>query len=368
MAEKVEGEMEKKVERDVAKTTEAFNKWFAEKMPERQELHVENLEAPQATGFSSETIMFDLVWTEDGAKQVERAVARIKPSGDFQVFPLYDIKLQYEIMRILGEKTDVPVPPMLGYEPDESVIGDEFYCMDFVNGIVPTDQPPYHTAGWVPERSLEERERLWNNGLDAMCQVHNLDYKALGIDFLPRGKDGDSHMETHLKYWDHFFEWGMEGREHPICRRAQKWLWDNRPTDEEDERIIWGDSRLANQIFSEDLECLAVIDWEMARIGSPVEDLGYWIGMDRVFSEGLGVERLEGLPDRDATIARWKEKTGLEPKYLQYYEVWCLYRFSLLMGRIGIGMHIKGILPEESDFEINNFASGLLDKMLKEEL
>lgn len=360
--------MEKKVERDVAKTMEAFSKWFSERMPERQGLHVEDLEAPQATGFSSETIMFTLIWLEDGVKQRERAVARIKPSGDCQTFPLYDIKLQYKIMRILGEKTDVPVPPMLGYESDESIIGDEFYCMDFVDGIVPTDKPPYHIDGWVPERSLEERERLWNNGLDAMCKVHKLDYKALGIDFLPCGKDGDTHMETHLKYWDHFFEWGMEGREHPICKRAQKWVWDNRPTDEEDERIIWGDSRLANQIFSQDLECIAVIDWEMARIGSPVEDLGFWIFMDRVFSEGLGSERLEGLPDREATIARWEKNTGLKAKHLQYYEVWAAYRFSLLMGRVGICMKLQGILPEESDFVVNNFASTLLEKMLNEEI
>ncbi len=357
-------EVEKSVTRGVAESSEALSKWFAARMPEREGLHVEGLEVPQATGFSSETLMFDLVWTENGTEKHERAVARLNPHGDFLSFPHYDIKMQFDIMSSLAA-TDVPVPPMLGYEADESILGDEFYVMDFVDGVIPTDQPPYHTAGWVPELTSAQRTELWFNGVEAMAKVHNLDYKALGIDFLPTAAAGESQIQSHLKVWDYFMEWALEGAEHPVCARAQKWLHANMPTGEEDERIIWGDSRLANQIFK-DQKVTAVIDWEMARIASPVEDLAWWILMDRCFSEGLGVERLEGLPDREATIARWVELTGLEPRNLEYYELWAAFRFTLLIYRVGMGMHHKGILPADNDFQLNNFASGLLAKMLDE--
>ena len=40
----------------------------------------------------------------------------------------------------------------------------------------------------------------------------------------------------------------------------------------------------------------AVLDWEMAVLGNPVQDLAWFNYLDATFSEGLGMPRLEGLP------------------------------------------------------------------------
>ena len=41
------------------------------------------------------------------------------------------------------------MPPILGIEGDDTVIGRKFYVMDVVPGQVPCDNPGYHCAGLV---------------------------------------------------------------------------------------------------------------------------------------------------------------------------------------------------------------------------
>ena len=64
-------------------------------------------------------------------------------------------------MRILDSDTDIPVPPVLWYEPDPGYLGAPFLVMRRIEGRVPTDMPPYHTGGWVTEISPTERMAMW---------------------------------------------------------------------------------------------------------------------------------------------------------------------------------------------------------------
>jgi aminoglycoside phosphotransferase (APT) family kinase protein len=109
-----------------------------------------------------------------------------------------------------------------------------------------------------------------------------------------------------------------------------------------------------------------LLDWEMVRLGDPVQDLAWWIGSDRCFSEGLGAPRLQGLPDRAPTVARWEQLTGRRAEHLDYYEVLALTRFSVTMARIGLQMKHYEVLPPESDFDVVNLASLTLERQLAE--
>ncbi len=354
--------MGKETDRDPDKTTRQLTGWLNKKLPEAQEILVQNLKAPEATGFSSDTLMFDLHISTNGKTEKKKLVARLKPTGDYNIFPIYDISQQFNVMRILSD-TDIPVPDMMWLEEDESVLGVPFYVMEFVEGRIPTDMPPYHTDGWIPELSPLQRRDLWFNGLETMARIHTLDWQKLGLGFLDQTETGQTQIAQHLYYYDAFFSWGMMGKEHPVCAKALAWLHAHQPEGPEPVFLCWGDSRIANMIF-QDQKCMAVIDWEMVRLGNPEEDLAWWIWMDRCFSDGLGTPRLEGFPNRDETVDRWEKLTGFRVKHLEYYELWAAFRFSLMMARVGISMKHAGQLPEDSDFDINNFASNLLEKML----
>jgi aminoglycoside phosphotransferase (APT) family kinase protein len=90
------------------------------------------------------------------------------------------------------------------------------------------------------------------------------------------------------------------------------------------------------------------------------------LAIDRCLSEGIGVPRLEGLPGRDETLARWREATGLATDAAPYYEVLALCKFAVIMARIGLQMKHYGIAPPEATFDAENLATVVLGRALDE--
>lgn len=351
--------------RDLADTTNRLAAWLRDRLAGSSAVRIDGLRGPSETGFSSDTLLFDAHWRDASGEHCDRLVVRFKPGG-FLVFPRYDIAQQYRVMKILGEATDVPVPRMRWLESDVAPLGAEFYVMDQVPGRIPSDMPPYHVGGWLTELTPDERQRLWWNGLEAMTRVHRLDWKALAFDWLAEPQRGATPLDQQLQFYEEFFEWAVEDRDHyPLIRRVQRWLRDHRPPPGA-VGLCWGDSRPSNQIFDDQLRCVAVIDWEMVRLGDPVQDLAWWLILDRCLSEGIGAQRLPGLPDRADTIARWEQLVGRPARDVPYYEVMGLYKFAVIMARITRQMKHYEALPPENDMDVNNLASVTLQRVFAE--
>src|SRR5207244_12421350 len=109
------------------------------------------------------------------------------------------------------------------------------------------------------------------------------------------------------------------GRPEPVIEAGLAWLRRHRPADEP-LGLCWGDARIGNMIFA-GARCRAVLDWEMATLGNPEQDLAWWLFLDRHHSEGIGLERLAGLPRRDEQVARYEELMGPPVRHLDYYGV-----------------------------------------------
>src|SRR5690242_3972966 len=91
-----------------------------------------------ANGMSSETIILDVDWTENGEAQHGEYVARVAPAAhDLPVFAHYELQDQYDAMRIVAEQTAVPVPAVRWMEPTGDVLGTPFFLMDRIEGVVP---------------------------------------------------------------------------------------------------------------------------------------------------------------------------------------------------------------------------------------
>ncbi|MCZ6828037.1 MAG: phosphotransferase family protein [Gammaproteobacteria bacterium] len=341
---------------DLEGTRQKLAAWFSQRKDTA--VNVSDLNIPEATGMSNVTLLFDISWDENGQTLSEPCVGRLQPEIARPVFPAYDLSLQYRVMETLSEQTDIPAPQMRGLEMDRSVLGVPFYIMKKTEGRIPPDMPPYNMDGWMMhETSLQQRENLWNAGLDTMARFHQLDHQALGFDFMDQPKLGDTPLGQQLQYWQNYLEWAMEGRGHNICETALKWLWDNQP-DTEITKLCWGDSRIGNLIFTEDCSTVAaVLDWEMAVLGNPLQDLAWYCYIDNTFADGLGLPRLEGLPSYEASVERWHQATGYSVDDYDYYTVFAGMRYGLILSRIMVAQ-----LQEE---EVQgNFACQLLDRTL----
>ncbi|MDJ0867823.1 MAG: phosphotransferase family protein [Myxococcota bacterium] len=348
--------------RDYELTRKRLTEWLATKLPEASDLSVSPLSGPDATGFSSDTLLFDLDYQQGGRAEQLPLVCRLEPTG-FGVFPEYDVGLQYRILSILGS-TDVPVPRTWWSEPSDAVLGAPFYLMERVEGRIPGDRPPYHQDGWMTEIEPAEQAAIWWSGLETLARIHRVDWRARGLEFLASRHPGRDALARQLAEWRAYLEWAARGRPQPTCDAAMAWLEANRPDAPGDVSLCWGDSRIGNMIFR-DGQCRAVLDWEMATLAPPELDLGWYLFMDRHHSEGIGAERLPGFPSREESVARYETWTGRRVADLEFYEVFAGLRFAAIMCRLAQQMVHYEVLPADSAFERDNPATHLLARILK---
>jgi aminoglycoside phosphotransferase (APT) family kinase protein len=347
--------------RDVDVTRTQLTAWLRRKLPGASDVTVGDIGLPSGSGFSNETLLIDASWRTGGAPVDARLVARVKPQA-YAIFPEYDLHRQYRVMQLLGP-TVVPVPRVRWYEDDPSVLGQPFYVMDRVDGVIPPDHPPFTHGGWLFEATPSQQGALARSALTVLAEIHRLDWRELGFEFLARPDYGASPFDQQLGYSTMMLRWAAAGRSMPIAEAALAYLERERPTDEPPASLTWGDARIGNMIFR-DFAPVAVLDWEMATLGPGEVDLAWWLVLERYHTEGVGAAPLPGFPSRTEVVAQWEEIVGRRARDLFYYEVWGAFRFALVLIRIADQMTEYGIMPEGSGFERNNPATQMLAKML----
>ena len=78
--------------------------WLATELPPGADPVVVLHTAIQENGLSSETVLLDATWTEDGQQRAGEYVARVAPAAeDLPVFESYALQDQYDAIRIVGE-------------------------------------------------------------------------------------------------------------------------------------------------------------------------------------------------------------------------------------------------------------------------
>lgn len=351
---------------DPEETRRQLETWLSEKLDQAEAVEVSNVDVPASSGFSYLTILFDASWRSRGDQYSQRYALRLQPpSGG--VFPKYDLPGEFAVMRAVDVHTTVPVAHAHWIETDPAVLGAPFMVMDRVDGRVPRDDPPYTHTGWVLDLSAEGQARLYDQALCVLARLAGADVSTLGLDELGAvGPDGqvDKHspgLENQLAYYEYLYEW--TGRPHPTLEAGLQWARENGPTDEP-LALSWGDARIGNMMFAEDLSVAAVLDWELAVIASREQDLGWWQVMLEMYSAGVGAPSPAGFPDRAATIARFEEISGHTVKHLDYYETFAALRAAICVGCVGALMIEHGFLPPDSPMPIANPASNILASRL----
>jgi aminoglycoside phosphotransferase (APT) family kinase protein len=341
---------------DLDGTRKKLEGWFSERRGTA--VTIANLKIPEGTGMSNVTLLFDIQWQEGGEIKSQSCVGRLQPEIERPVFPSYDLSNQYRVMEAVGKHSDIPVPTLLGLEADATLLGVQFYIMEFTAGRIPSDMPPYNMDGWMMHETSEpQRAAMWDAAVDTMARFHRLDYATLGLD-LPLAP-GKTALQQQLDYWQDYHDWGMEGVRHEIGTAALKWLRANQPQDEPTV-LCWGDARIGNIIFKDSLDDIAaVLDWEMAVPGNPVQDIAWFNYLDSTFAEGLGMPRLPGLPSYKDTVEQWQQVSGFSAKDYDYYTVFAGMRYGLLLSRIMLATGQEGQVQE-------NFAVLLLKRHLEE--
>jgi len=232
-------------------------------------------------------------------------VLRRKPPG--KLLPsAHAIEREYRVMAALRESA-VPVPRMFCLCEDAEVIGSAFYVMEHVQGRIL----------WEPGLSgfgADERARLFDDMNRVIAALHQVDVVALGL--ADYGKPGN-YFARQIGRWSAQYR-ASETERIESMDSLIEWLPQNIPATDA-VALVHGDYRLDNLVFhaSEPL-VIAVLDWELSTLGHPMADFAYhamvWStppGAMRGLA-GLDLAAL-GIPSVDAYLARYCERTSLEP-------------------------------------------------------
>jgi aminoglycoside phosphotransferase (APT) family kinase protein len=345
-------------ERDPEATRADLATWLREQTG-APSVEVGEVSIPGLTGFSNETLLFDATWDDGDGPRTRGLVVRVEPSGH-TVFPSTEFDTQVQVLRALGAEGSVPVPEVLWFEQDTGVLGDRFVVMPRIAGEVPPDTPSYHQEGWFPGLTDEGRRTVWTSGLETMGAIHQVDREGIGLAAIAPRSPAEQLALDH-----EYRDFAAEGTPYPVVEEALDLLGGSIPP-AVDPALCWGDSRIGNMIFGADCRVAAVLDWEMVTAGDPVQDLAWYLLLDRHHHEAFDVPRQPGLPDRAETVALWEQASSRSAEHLAWYELLGAVRYACVLTRVMKLLDQTGVLPGGADMAFDQTGSQLLRRLLDE--
>jgi len=270
------------------------------------EVDVVSFGTPEGTG-GSDAIFLATVKTSNGQSEQTRHVVLRICAGHRLIYDA-DFGLQFEVQQALAERKVPPVAAILAVEYSKEWFGRPFVVMEQVKGYVPPDRPPYTFESWLRDESPETQKAIWWNSVEAIAQLHQVDWKNSSFDCLTAGRTAVG-LKPAMQWLRALLDEAPENR----FRRTADGLWRllsaEQPEILGDDVISWGDSRLANVLVN-GTQVAALLDFEDVSLNQPEADLGSWLQQDIAFSKGLGLSRLAGFPSHTDTIERFTEMTG----------------------------------------------------------
>ncbi|MFN3521752.1 MAG: phosphotransferase family protein [Phenylobacterium sp.] len=282
--------------------------YIAERLDGARDVAVDSL-ARISGGASRQTFRFRLLWTDAGGRTNERRlILRRDPPAS-----LIDTerRIEFEAYRAF-HGSSVPVPQMLWLEEASDALDHPFFIAEEICGF--QAGPGLLFAEPYVSTLAQLGRRKWT----ILGDIAKADPADLGLDQVMTSVAPDACWRRELDYWEGVLD-EDEAAPLPIIRAAIRWLRANPPRPAQKISVVHGDYRTGNFLYDDKGQIHGVLDWEMAHLGDPLEDLGW--SFNPVWSFGRGVPG--GLLPREDAVAAWEAASGLkaDPADLHWWEL-----------------------------------------------
>lgn len=262
-------------------------------------------------GASRETWSFDAVHPDGTIDELILQRARVPDSQPA-------LALEARLLRAAAT-AGVPVAELIASEGDDT-LGEHVLVSRRLEGET------------IARRLLRDdewataRERLVPQCAEALAAIHRIP-----VDAVP-GLPADDQLARYREVLDGF------GDAHPVFELAFRWLDAHRPASAP-AAVVHGDFRLGNLLVGAD-GLRAVLDWELAHVGDPVEDLG-WMCV-RAWRFG-GAAPVAGLGGYDELLDAYAAASGhrVDPHHLRWWEVLGTLKWGI-MCKVQAAAHLTG--------------------------
>jgi aminoglycoside phosphotransferase (APT) family kinase protein len=217
---------------------------------------------------------------------------------------------EFELLREAAT-AGIPVPRVRWCEMDPSVLGAPFFVMDFVAGET-LARRLLRDPEYAPARAALPAELA-----RALAAIHAIDANAGAVVRLAGSPPGESPALAELGRYEQIFR-AIAPDPHPALELAFRWLARRAPPARA-AALVHGDFRIGNVIFGPE-GLRAVLDWELAHRGDPMEDVG-WLCV-RSWRFGVDDKPVGGLCAREEFFAAYERAGGcVDPEAVRWWEV-----------------------------------------------
>jgi aminoglycoside phosphotransferase (APT) family kinase protein len=281
------------------------------RMPEAIAVEVDGV-ARISGGLSRETWAFDAAWDE-GGRRVERSlVLRRDPDASLLTTSR---DTEFGVLEALAG-TPVPVPEVCWLESTSEWLDRPFFVMERVAGET---SPAVLLAD---DRYDAARPVVARRKVEVLAALHRIEPGPRRIDGRDRPAP-DECAAREIAHWEAELD-EQELEPQPLLRGALEWLKRHPPPPARHIGFVHGDYRTGNFLFDTTGEITAVLDWELAHLGDPMEDVGY-VAMCRFTPQGqLGqVGLVGGLYEREEFFELYEEHSGtpVDREAARFWEV-----------------------------------------------
>ena len=240
----------------------------------------------------------------------EPMVLRIADSGGGTSGTELDLLREAQVYRALAD-SDIIMPRLHGIRGDGSAM-----LLSCVRGT--------HD---LTQCSATERAIISDEYVACLSMLHRQDADALDIPRLLRPENPRDHALNELDLWARLRE-AKVLRPLPLVDCAFTIMRQNAPEYQGPLALCHGDVGPGNFMFA-DGQITALIDWELAHFGDPMDDLAAWIFRGHEWGSTAG-----GVSGGDLRqqLSTWSDLTGqpIGPDRLRFYRVMVLLKFYIL--------------------------------------
>jgi aminoglycoside phosphotransferase (APT) family kinase protein len=270
-------------------------------------------------GASRETFSFDALYTNGSAGAKRGMILRRDPEDS-----LIETQRALEFAAYRSfHGSDVPVPEAITLVEDSGVLGRPFFIMERIDHGRPA--PPFQKDPYGSHREAIGRDFFSIMGAIAAIDPYDTD--------MPRVVDTPAPEECwrrELDHWTRVIEQdSLEPQ--PIAQAAIRRLRRKPPKAPSKLSIVHGDYRSGNFLHNGEGRIVAVLDWEMAHIGDPLEDLAW--ALDPLWAGDTGLAA--GLLDFDEAVQLWQKASG------RRFNAEAFYWWSLFASLKGLAIWIS---------------------------
>ena len=238
--------------------------------------------------------------------QSERFILRADPPPGQSILDT-DRRVEWDLVQALMTDGGVTIPPARFFD-DGSTLGAPAILFNEIAG-----ETMYVR---IQQGEVTDHLDLLDPLADLSAAIHAVDVTTLP-DAIERPTSWDDYNEAGAARWRTVEQDHVESD--PLMRVIAAWLVANKPPPTE-LTLVHGDFQAPNILIDESTGAFNMLDWEMAHVGDPREDLGWWALAHTSQPPNL----IEA--DQERFLARYRDKTGLSkevvnPATLAYFTV-----------------------------------------------